>query len=270
MIFCIDTAILVPLQDFQKEMNDLKEQLLSFRELVQAISDFNTGKATAADLAAITYRDRQDVGQRDIDPRSKTLKLPRYSQRSTVSASSSEPVPVYSGVESTLYNIFPINVYTKAVDWLLHKEPVKKYIFYQVMARIYTIAPPSKPDWETVMTEYLDYILSIRMQAHMGKAGGNANKLHFGRFPLPDAVMTIAKENISSLHRDRVPGDKDYATFFRTKCNGIKRNHLLNAAYVVKSESKQEMAQKLLWEKYDFYTQNKVTSLHLCRQITTC
>ena len=241
----------------------MKQYLENFRELVQAIHDFNTGKATVHDLAAITYRD--DPNKQHLrDPRSKTLKLPRYSNRSSVSASSSEPPPSVSAVEARLYTLFPIPVYTKAIDWLLKKEPVKKYIKYEVIKKIFTDAPPSKPDWESVMSIYLDWVLSVRLQAHLGKANGNAAKLHFGRFPMPDTIITIANENISSLHRERVPGDKDYATYFRTKCNGVRRNHLMGSPYVSSSESVQEMAQKLLWERYDFYIKHKVTEYIWC------
>ncbi len=232
-------------------MEDLKQRFGEFRELLQTMVDFKAGRASAEEMAAVTYRDR--------DPRSKTLKLPRYSQRSTVSASSSEPPPTVTGVEAVLYTLFPIPVYTRAIDWLLKKEPVKKYIYYQVLKKLYTDPLPSKPDWETVMTEYLDFMLTFRVQSHLGKAGGNAAKLHFSRFPLPDIVLQIAVDNISSMHRERVPGDKDYASFFRDKCNGIKRNHLYASPWVVASSSKQEMAQKLLWEKYDFYIRHRVT-----------
>ncbi len=235
-----------PLQDFQAEMTALTNRLLEFKDLLTEIVNFQKGEGNIQRMAELTYR----------DPRSKTLRLPRYSQ---ASSSSDEPPPIYTAVETQLLRLFPIPVYTPAIDWLLKQPVVKTFIFYQMTRRQYTNIPRGKPDWEIVIADYLDFMCTIRLQGHMGKAGSKSGKLHFGRFPLPDAILQISNENIASLHRVRVPGDRDNATLFREKCAAIKRNRITYAEWVMKSESVQEMAQKYLWERYDFYINHRVS-----------
>ncbi len=234
-------------------MGELLKGMQDLNELVTTLQRFKEGNADVHELASVTYR----------DPRNKRLKLPRYSQASGVSASSDEPPPDYSPVESQMLTLFPINIYTPAIDWLLKREAVKKFLFFQVVRRVYPDVT-SKPDWETVMQSFIDFVCSTRLQIHMGKAkaaGRSSSKLHFGRFPMPQTFIRIADENMVTLHKVRVDGEKDNATYFRDKCGTLRKTHLLAAKYIVESESIQEMAQKLMWERIDFYLEHRVRTL---------
>ncbi len=240
------------LQKIQDTMADLLTRFEGLNELAHAIHDFQQGNATVQDLANVTYR----------DPRERRVKLPRYSTASGVSASSDEPAPGYHFSEAALMRFFPIPVYTEAINWLLKRPIVKKFFYFHICKLVYTCAPSTKADWETVMSTFMDYVVTKRLQCHMGKAkatGSSASKLQFGRFPLPQPLLKIADECLVTLHKVKVEGERDNADFFNHHCGSSKKTHLLASKYVTNSNSVQEMAQKLIWERFDFFLDHRVT-----------
>ncbi len=184
------------------------------------------------------------------------LKMPKHV--ATASTSSEEPPEVYEA-ETRLMSLFPVNVYTPAMDWLLRQDIVHKYLFYVVMKRCYNGLPTSKPDFKTVIGSFFDYAISTRLACHLGKSTGRASGLQFGRFPMPQPFVDIAERNLASLHRLRVPGESDVSGLYVHRCNALKRNALMSAAYLTNSNTIQEMAQRLYWERRDFYNHHRVT-----------
>ena len=67
-------------------------------------------------------------------------------------------------VETRLLNLFPINQLTKAMIYLLKDERVGQFIRYQIIQKLYGSFPDVKPDPEVVVTKFLEFMFSKRMQ----------------------------------------------------------------------------------------------------------
>ncbi len=258
-------------------MSGILRQLQTLNGLCHSIVDFQTGQINAQQLAqaanAATSGNATTTGDastaqtgatasgsdKTVTPSSsntRTLKMPKHI--STASTSSEEPPNVHES-ESLLITLFPINEYTPAMDWLLRQDPVQKYLFYEMMRRLYNGNPTSKPFFKTVVADFFDYVISDRLACHLGKSTGTVQGLQFGRFPMPRTLVNIVERNLVSLHRQPIPGEKDCSALFVNKCNGAKRQHLMNSVYLQSATSQQEMAQRLLWERKDFYNHHRVS-----------
>ena len=69
-------------------------------------------------------------------------------------------------VETRLINLFPINVMTPAMLHILKDEKVAEFIRFQLIQRIYGGHPDTKVDPETLVKEFLDFLLSRRFQVN--------------------------------------------------------------------------------------------------------
>ncbi len=224
-------------------MSELVQNMESVRDLVQALHDFRHGLTTVDQLKAAAAQ--SDRAKRD--------------QASAVSASSEEPERGYTPAENKLLKLFPINVYSRAMHWLLQQQPVRDFIRYETMTRLFRGLVTFKPDMPDVMTVFLDLLVSVRLQSHLGKAvTGKSPLFHFGRFPLPQPILKIAMEDLEKLSRIRAPGMNDEAEVLKSKCTTAKRIHINGSKYLASASSKEEIAMRLWWERYDFYKKHKV------------
>ncbi len=238
-------------------MDDITTRLTSLKDVCDGLAQFRAGAIDAEQLASVA----------GVPPPRE--RIPQDRQRATSylsyrSAASSEPGPAYNEAESRLRSCFPIVVYTEAMDWLLRQEMVKKYLRFETIRLCYTGLPKSKSDWETVASKFFDFVVSIRMQCHLGKATnkpGSGPAMDFGRFPLPQPIIDVATERLGSLHRVKIDGDSTYAQLFKGKCVGYKRTQLLASPHMIDAESIQLMAQRFFWERIDFFRLNKVSRL---------
>ncbi len=230
-------------QNLNDRMSDLVEQMVAVRDLVQGLKDFREGRSTIEELSQASAR------------------LDRARGRDTASTISDEPERSYNSTENKLLKLLPINRYTRAIDWLLQQKVVRDFIRYETMSRIYKGFITFKPEMDDVLTTYFDMVVSVRLQAHMGKAvSGRSPLFHFGRFPLPQPLLKIAMEDLNKLSRIRAPGMRDEADFFKSKCITAKRTHINSNKYLVDAESKEEVALRLWWERLDFYRKHKVSA----------
>ncbi len=241
-------------------------RLQNLNGLCQKIVDFQSGKISVEELAAAgetaTTTDpgpSTSAGTSAGGSRTATLRVRMPKHSPTASTSSDEP-PFVHEAESKLLGLFPINVYTPAMDWLLQQTIVKKFLYFEVLKKVYSDLPSTKPDIKIVISEFYDYTISPRLGAHLGKSTGKAAGLQFGRFPFPATLVNIAERNLASLHRERLPTTDDVSGLLRNRTNAAKRNYLTTSKYLNDSESMQVMAQRLYWERMDFYNHHRVSS----------
>ena len=72
--------------------------------------------------------------------------------------------PGYSQAEHRLKRLFPINHYTEAMEHLLNAPIVRRFIYLEVMRKLYGDNPPTRPDAEYVIHVYANYIFDKRFQ----------------------------------------------------------------------------------------------------------
>ena len=171
-----------------------------------------------------------------------------------------ETPPNLSEVEFRLKRLFPINTLTQPMMWLLGRPRVRRFLYYQILRALYTKKPPSKPDYEFVAGKALDYMMSQRLQTHMGKAGGGRN-LDFSRMPMPEVFIDIIANDIAPLGRMPAPGDKSLPDFLKDKCNGVRRTKVIGSNYVLDARSVQHMAFIILHERLDFFHRHRVRAI---------
>ncbi len=235
-------------------MDKLREGLGNLKELMIAIVKFQTGQIDAHQLAAAA----------GTDPPRASLVL-RANTPGARSQASSEPDPFYNSAEANVMRIFPINVYTEAVDWMLQQTVVQNFVYHEMLRRQYVGLPTTKPDFEIVLFKLIKYTLSIRLQCHLGKmstktrAGGK--NLDVGRFPMPAVMKAIAEGKVSKLHKVKIEGQRSTADFFLEKTGNAKRTFLIGSDQVAKAPSVQALAQWLYWERMDFVRQHMVSDL---------
>ncbi len=214
-------------QDFQAEMNKLREGLQSLNSLVKDV--ILPLKAQLEEAKA-----KQKVRTREDTP------------------------DMYNDYETQLYYYFPINVYTKAMNWLLKQPIVRKFLEYETIRVVYRNHPPFKPDAEFVFGKFLDYLMTRRQQSHWCKSTGRGRSQDYGRAPMPDIVVDIAEKELVDVGKRRVPGSKNVAEFVKDKCNSARRHQVLGSQYVKDSKSVQEMAYRILGERVDFMKKHEV------------
>ncbi len=66
--------------------------------------------------------------------------------------------------EAKLLELFPINRMTAAMLDLLKKDVVAEFIRLQLITKMYGHLPDVKPDPETLLYQFLDFMLSKRFQ----------------------------------------------------------------------------------------------------------
>ncbi len=225
-------------------MDKLVEDMTATRDFIHDFVNFRQGKIGVDEM-------RLSVAKRDARAQSQAL--------SVISGSSHEPDPSYNEYETRLKKLFPINVYSRTMNWLLQQKPVQTFLQYEIMRRAYSGYPTTKPDLEHVMSKYFDYMLSNRLQSHLGKAvEGTSPLFHFGRFPLPKVILDIAKKELKGLSKQPAPGMKTEIDYFKDWTTTAKRNFLNNNQWVLDADSLEQMAQRLMWERMDFFTKHKV------------
>ena len=70
--------------------------------------------------------------------------------------------------EAELLELFPINQMTGVMLDLLKKDIVIKFIRLQMIRKMYSGFPDCKPDPESMLYQYLDFMLSKRFQVSKG------------------------------------------------------------------------------------------------------
>ncbi len=233
------------------QMNELKATL-------QSLVDFQTGKITGQQFVQAQAARGSTVAASVLSG----ARMPKYI--SSASNSSEDIHHMVNDIESKLIGVFPINVWTKATNWLLKQDIVQRFLEYRVMAKAYSDIPREKPTWTYVMGVYYDIVISHRLMAHTGKSTAKLSSLSFGRFPLPQVIVDIADNVMIKLHTDRVPGDNDNSTFFKNRNNGLRRTYLTNNNYATGAPTMQLMAQRIYWERMDFYNKHKVKLPYFC------
>ncbi len=107
--------------------------------------------------------------------------------------------PMYNDAESQVIELFPINIYTEAVDWLLQQPIVQRLIYYDVMRLAYRTHPVFKPEADQVINRYMDYLISMRLQTHFAKSTSVKRKMDFSRVPMPKVIVEIADTQMIDL-----------------------------------------------------------------------
>ncbi len=189
----------------------------------------------------------------------KEIEVAKLRKKAAVADRDSTP-PMYNEAEADVIALFPINIYTEAIDWLLKQRVVQNLIYFDVMRVVYRNHPVFKPEAEIVTSHYMDYIMSTRLMTHLAKSTTKNRKLDFSRVPCPAVFVDIVDNNMVDLGKRRVPGAKDNSAFMQHRCNSVRRTHLLNSDYVKSSPSMQQMAHSILAERVDFVAKNEVRS----------
>ncbi len=241
VLFCIS------LQQLGNQFTDLLSGLSNLQNLLATLSKVRQGKAPPQELFQL-------LGQEPPQPGTKSTRA---------SAASDDPSePGITEAETELLSLFPINVYTKEIHWLLQRPMVRKFLKYETMKAVYSGLPTFKADMETVVNKFLEYTLSQRLLAHLSKASSQAaatgGKRHFGRFPLPGAVREIAEEELKGLWKKRAPGEKNVVDTMLNYCTTARRNQLLTNTYILEGSCLEEVALRYYWERMDFYQRHKV------------
>ncbi len=171
--------------------------------------------------------------------------------------------PMYTDEESRARKYFPINNYTRAMDWFLRQPAVQTLIYYEVMRVTYRTYPVFKPDAEFMIAKYMDYLMSTRLQTHLAKANGNRGRanMDFGRAPMPNVVVQIAETRLTDLAKRRVPGFREVADVMKDRCGAARRNKVIECDYVSTSSSVEVMAHRLYNERMTFAEANEVIKL---------
>ncbi len=239
------------LQEFKSEMQTLKQGLLDLKVLLEAMQTF---KQTGDPTAMVNI-----MGQ----PSQKSTPSLVLTRAAAVAQPDENDPFKYSNIETKIKIYFPMNKYTKTMEWFLKQDIVREFMKFEVMRKVYEKNPPFKPDAEQVASKYIDYLLSPRMQGHFAKATGSSALVDFGRAKLPRAILNIADEDLKGLAKGRIPGSKDNAEFIKDKCNASRRTHLLKSDYLKEATSIQDVAIRILWDRHDFFEDHLVSELFL-------
>ncbi len=228
----------------------MREGLTSIKEMLEALVAVKEGGGESA----------MDKLNKILSQKSQKKDTPTLTLRTEPSqASGGGPDdPPVSYNESRVLALFPINKYTKAINWLLKQESVRELIKNQMMYKIYAEPRLFKPDSEFVVKKYLDFLLSSRVQTHMGKATGGGRNLDFSRCPLPMPVLNIADEKLGRLSKNRPPGARDNAEFLKSRCNDARTLKVHNSEWILESSCQEEMAIRIFFERIDFYENHMV------------
>ncbi len=175
-----------------------------------------------------------------------------------------DDTPEYvNDAESSVLALFPINYYSKAIDWLIRQPIVHDLIYYEVMRIAYRKLPVFKPDSNQILEAFMDAILSVRLQTHMGKPTPRATNHDYGRFTMPMVFLRIAQDKLAGLGRLRAPGVKDVADFLKDRCAGYRRTKVICGPFMAGSESVQQLAHRILNERVDFAQKHKVIDIDI-------
>ncbi len=168
--------------------------------------------------------------------------------------------PNKSEAEFKLANVFPINTLTEPMLWLLERPVVRRFLRYEVIRKVYKATSVIKPDLELVASKFMDYVMSTRLQTHMGKSGRGRN-LDFSRVALPEIFLDIIRNELAELGKIPAPGTKSLEDFIKDRCNSTRRIHLIGSDYISTAPSVQEMAFRILHERLDFFYRHQVRAL---------
>ncbi len=220
------------------------------RELTRVVSGFGELKKFVQDIA---------------EQRGKTTSGVSTSQESATKSKKQTrgKTPEYvNDAESKVLALFPINYYSKAMDWLNQQPIVQDLIYYEVMRIVYRLLPVFKPDSNQVLEAFMDAVMSVRLQSHMGKPTPRHSQQDYGRFSMPMVFLKIAQDRLAGLGRLRAPGSKDVADFMKDRCTGQRRNKVLCGPFTAGSASVQQFAHRILNERLDFAEKHKVSDHH--------
>ncbi len=165
----------------------------------------------------------------------------------------------YNPAEDDLVPYFPINKYTKAMDWVMQQPVVHKFLQYETMREVYKTHPVFKPESDIVLGAYMDYVASVRLQTHFGKATTRVSKADYGRFPMPMAFLKVAQDELKTLGKQRTPYAKSVADFIKDRCNNLRRTHVIGSEFIKGTETLQEMAHRMMAERLDFVQEHAVS-----------
>ncbi len=210
-----------------------------------------------------TEMDKLRKGLTDLNALVKDVILPLKAQLEEAKAANKqrtrdETPEMYNEYETQLYCYFPINIYTPAMNWLLKRPIVRRFLQYETIRTVYRNHPLFKPDAEFVFGKFLDYLMTRRLQSHWCKSTGSGRSQDYGRAPMAGIVVDIAEKELVDVGKRRVPGSKDVSEFVKDKCNSARRHQVLGAQYVKDSKSVQEMAFRIYSERVDFISKHEV------------
>ncbi len=171
-----------------------------------------------------------------------------------------DDTPEYTNeAESRVLALFPINYYSQAMEWLVQQPIVQDLIKYEVMRDVYRLLPVFKPESNTVLERFMDIVLSVRLQTHMGKPTPRSTTHDYGRFTMPMVFLQIAQDKLAGLGKLRAPGAKDVADFMKDRCTGFRRTKVLCGPFMAGSDSVQQLAHRIMNERMDFAKKHKVS-----------
>ncbi len=244
-------------------MSDVLTRLDNLKNLSETMLALREGRFSADEVTRMLGTPPSGSSAGPTTPQTASTSKRISTRVSQASVSSDEPHQPVKACEAELMSLFPINVYTKAMHWLLSRRVVRRFLYYETLKQVYTGFTTTKPDMENCVGAYLEYTLSTRLQAHLGKAltkGATSSSLfHFGRFPLPEPILSIATEEIMKMAKKRAEGSKDEADFMKERCTTIKRTFINNGEWPTKAPSQEVMALRLFWERMSFFQKHKVT-----------
>ncbi len=205
----------------------------------------------------------EDMKKREAQAAKQGLRL--RSSRSTTRDRDGTP-DMYTDEETRTKKLFPINTYTREMDWFLRQRAVHTFIYYEVMRVAYRTYPVFKPDAEFVIAKYMDYLLSTRLQSHLAKATGKRGKakMDYGRAPMPSIVVQIAEQELTDLGKRRVPGYREVPEVMKDRCGAARRNKVIESDHVSSATSVEVMAHRLYNERMDFADANEVKNTLTC------
>ncbi len=166
--------------------------------------------------------------------------------------------PYHNDTECKIVPYFPVNIYTEPMEWFLQQPIVQEFLYYETLRKVYQTHPVFKPESDTALGKFMDTVISVRLQTHFGKATLRVSKMDYSRFPMPMVLLQICKDWMMNLGKQRLPGSKDIAEFFKDRCNGQRRNKLLASDFLAGSESVEELAHRILAEREDFISKHEV------------
>ncbi len=243
-------------------MNNMKGSLENIKTLLEALARVRAS-GSVADFEDLKQLLGQDKSAPSVTSGETTLTLQRGPSTATGPPGKDPPV---SQIEARVLNLFPINKYTRAIDWMLKQPVVRRLIYIKILSICYSDSVQFKPDNQYVVSTYMDTVATPRLQGHFGKATGGGRNLDFGRCPMPMALLAIANEDLAPLAKKPVPGSMDNAEFLKERNNTVRKKTLMKSNYISQASCQEEMAMRILFERIDFYENHMVRVQYSARQ----
>lgn len=162
-------------------------------------------------------------------------------------------------LEKTLEDIFPLSEFNAAAEKLLENLNVRNFLQYKVMKEIYAGHAPGKVDYHSLVTTYLNIVVTRRFQAHCGRPlrlKCQTSKFAFSKMPVPAVIYDTFETHIRMLG---VPLAQDsLGKRWKDILYEVSRTELYSGNKFKEVDTLETLAAMMFHEKKDWYARHKV------------